>query len=42
VRFSRARIDRIQTDLGYKPVESFEQGLRRTIEWYQSQASPNM
>jgi UDP-glucose 4-epimerase len=42
VRFSLARIDRIQADLGYKPVESFEQGLRRTIEWYQSQALPNI
>ena len=34
VRFSRARIDRIRTDLGYEPAVSFEDGLRRTMEWY--------
>jgi len=35
VRFSLARIDRIRADLGYEPEVSFEEGLRRTIKWYQ-------
>lgn len=34
VRFSLARIERITQELGYKPEVSFEEGLRRTIEWY--------
>ena len=36
VRFSLAKIDRIKKDLGYEPLVSFEDGLRRTIEWYQA------
>jgi UDP-glucose 4-epimerase len=36
VRFSRARIDRIRADLGYDPAVSFEEGLRRTVEWYRT------
>ncbi|MBX9622245.1 MAG: NAD-dependent epimerase/dehydratase family protein [Gemmataceae bacterium] len=34
VRFSKARIGRITADLGYKPTVRFEDGLRRTLEWY--------
>lgn len=37
VRFSRARIDRLAADLGYQPEVTFEEGLRMTLEWYQSQ-----
>jgi UDP-glucose 4-epimerase len=33
IRFSRAKIDRIRCDLGYEPRVSFEEGLRRTLEW---------
>jgi UDP-glucose 4-epimerase len=33
VQFSRAKIDRISRDLGYEPSVSFEEGLRRTLEW---------
>ncbi len=34
IRHSRAKIDRIKTDLGYSPSVSFEEGLRRTLAWY--------
>jgi UDP-glucose 4-epimerase len=33
VRHSRAKIDRIRRDLGYDPTVTFEEGLRRTLEW---------
>lgn len=33
VRDSRAKIDRITADLGYAPGVSFEEGLRRTLDW---------
>ena len=26
--------DRIKTELGWRPQERFETGIRRTIEWY--------
>ena len=26
--------DKITTELGYKPVESFETGLKKTVQWY--------
>jgi UDP-glucose 4-epimerase len=32
VRDSLASLDRIETMLGYKPIVSFEEGLRRTVE----------
>jgi UDP-glucose 4-epimerase len=32
VRDSLASLDRIQKVLGYKPIVSFEEGLRRTVE----------
>jgi UDP-glucose 4-epimerase len=38
IRHSRADISRIHQDLGYAPRVTFEEGLRRTVEWYQ--ASP--
>jgi UDP-glucose 4-epimerase len=34
VRFSRADTRRIREDLGYSPVVGFEEGLRRTVQWY--------
>ncbi len=36
VRFSLAKIDRIRAELGYEPAVSFEDGLRKTVEWYKS------
>jgi UDP-glucose 4-epimerase len=35
VRYSRADITRTRDDLGYDPTMSFEEGLRRTVAWYQ-------
>jgi len=37
VRDSQADIRRAKEILGYQPFVSFEEGLRRTIEWYRSQ-----
>lgn len=34
VRFSRADIRRTREDLGYDPAVAFEDGLRRTVQWY--------
>lgn len=34
VRHSMASIDKAQRLLGYKPVVAFEDGLRRTVEWF--------
>jgi len=28
------RCDKISNEIGGKPVESFEQGIRKTVEWY--------
>lgn len=39
VKHSRAKIDRIRTDLGYAPAVPFAEGLRRTLDW--SRAQPN-
>jgi UDP-glucose 4-epimerase len=36
VRFSLAKIARIRAELGYDPAVSFEDGLRKTVEWYQA------
>ncbi|MHB8655284.1 MAG: SDR family oxidoreductase [Terriglobia bacterium] len=36
VRESLADISRSRTVLGYKPIVSFEEGLRLTVEWYRS------
>ena len=38
VKHSLADISLAQKHLGYSPEESFEEGLRRTVEWYQQQA----
>jgi nucleoside-diphosphate-sugar epimerase len=36
VRDSQADISRARQLLGYEPIVSFEEGLRRTVEWYRS------
>ncbi len=36
VKHSLADMSRAETHLGYKPKVDFEEGLRRTIEWYRS------
>lgn len=36
VRYSLADISRTKADLGYEPEVTFEQGLKRTVEWYHS------
>ena len=38
VKNSLADITLAQKHLGYKPLVDFEEGLRRTVEWYKSQA----
>ncbi len=37
IRHSRADIGAIRRDLGYEPAFAFEEGLRRTLEWYRNQ-----
>jgi UDP-glucose 4-epimerase len=37
VKHSLADLSRIEKHLGYEPKVSFEQGLRRTVEWYRGQ-----
>jgi len=39
VRDSQADITRARTLLGYEPIVSFEEGLRRTVAWYRSTAT---
>jgi len=36
VRHSQADTTAVQTDLGYKPGYTFEQGLRLTLDWFRS------
>ncbi|MEN9790683.1 MAG: hypothetical protein RLZZ63_341 [Gemmatimonadota bacterium] len=38
IRHSLASIDRIARDLGYRPTVPFEEGIRRTWQWIQTQA----
>ncbi len=37
VKHSLADLSRIQQHLGYRPTVSFEEGLRRTVDWYKHQ-----
>jgi nucleoside-diphosphate-sugar epimerase len=37
VRHSLADLSRAEKHLGYQPRVNFEEGLRRTIDWYRSQ-----
>ena len=39
VKYSRADISRTRKDLGYEPTATFEEGLRKTVEWYQNMKS---
>ena len=41
VRDSQADISKARELLGYEPIVSFEDGLRRTIEWYKQSLIPN-
>jgi UDP-glucose 4-epimerase len=38
IRHSRADISAIRRDLGYEPAFTFEEGLRRTLDWYRAPA----
>lgn len=38
VKHSLADIARAEAGLGYKPLVNFEEGLRRTVEWYRESA----
>jgi UDP-glucose 4-epimerase len=38
VRFSRADIAAARKDLGYEPDVSFDEGLKRTVAWYQKKS----
>lgn len=37
VRHSMASIEKAERILGYRPVVTFEEGLRRTVEWFKNQ-----
>lgn len=37
VKHSLADLSRAEKHLGYKPLVNFEEGLRRTVEWYRGQ-----
>ncbi|HET9309322.1 MAG TPA: SDR family oxidoreductase [Candidatus Sulfotelmatobacter sp.] len=37
IKHSLADISKAEAGLGYKPTVDFEEGLRRTVEWYRSQ-----
>ncbi len=38
IKHSLADISRAQVAMGYKPTVDFEEGLRRTVEWYRQQS----
>jgi len=40
IKHSLADISQAQEHLGYKVLVNFEEGLRRTVEWYKSQTQP--
>ena len=40
VRDSQADIRKARRLLGYEPIVAFEEGLRRTVEWYRSETAP--
>ena len=40
VRDSQASIEKAKTILGYQPIVSFEDGLKRTIQWYRTTTAP--
>jgi nucleoside-diphosphate-sugar epimerase len=38
IKHSLADISKAKSGLGYRPIVDFEEGLRRTVEWYRKQA----
>ena len=40
IKHSLADITEAQKHLGYRVLVTFEDGLRRTVEWYKSQGQP--
>ena len=42
VKDSQADISKARRLLGYQPTVSFEEGLRRTVEWYRSVTTPSV
>jgi nucleoside-diphosphate-sugar epimerase len=40
IKHSLADISRAEKHLGYKVLVRFEEGLRRTVEWYKTQFQP--
>lgn len=36
IPFRAVSVERIQTELGFQPKYTFEQGLKETVEWYQN------
>src|SRR5687768_4969605 len=42
VKDSQADIAKARRILGYEPTISFEEGLRRTVEWYRTEATPSI
>jgi UDP-glucose 4-epimerase len=41
VKHSLASIERAQKDLGYEPKADFEEGLKKTVDWYVVQSKKN-
>jgi nucleoside-diphosphate-sugar epimerase len=41
IKHSYADISRAQTALGYKPLVGFEEGLKKTVDWYRSVFAAN-
>jgi len=39
IKHSLADISRIEAAMGYRPAVAFEEGLRRTVDWYRTQAA---
>lgn len=39
IKHSLADISQIETAFGYKPTVAFEEGLRRTVDWYRTQSA---
>ena len=42
VKDSQADIAKARRILGYEPTISFEEGLRRTVEWYRTETTPSV
>jgi nucleoside-diphosphate-sugar epimerase len=42
VKDSQADIAKAQRLLGYQPTVSFEEGLKRTVDWYRTSTPPGV